>query len=107
MTKIYISGAISKDPKYWKERFEYAHKYLNSLGYTDEQIVDPKEMTTEEDIKILTYKDFMNRDLVALSDCTSIYLLRTWKKSPGAKVELEYAKCLGLEIVKEKKKNAW
>lgn len=108
MGKVYISGSITSDKEHWKQRFAHAHKYLNSIGY--KEVVDPQEMDSEFSEKELwdkPYSFFMNRDLIALSECDTIYLLTNWKKSKGAKLELHYAKLLGMKVIKEKRKNAW
>ena len=47
------------------------------------------------------YEDYMSLDLLILSRCDAIYLLRDWKNSPGAKRELEEARRLGLQILDE------
>lgn len=46
----------------------------------------------------------MELDLKALSFCDSIYMMDGWESSKGARLELEEAKKLGLEIIFEKPK---
>lgn len=42
---------------------------------------------------------FLEGDLVILARCDAVYLLPNWIRSEGAKVELELAQELGLEII--------
>ena len=46
----------------------------------------------------LTHKQYMERDFALLERCDVIYMMKNWKTSKGAKMELKYAKKLGLEI---------
>lgn len=89
---IYISGKITgvenfaeifKDKE--KELTEKGHKVYNPAKHPD----------------MFSWQQFMELDLKALSFCDSIYMMKGWESSKGAKLELEEAKKLGLEIIYE------
>lgn len=90
--KVYLSGKITGDAGY-RQKFEAVQKELMSYGYV---VFNPAVLPDG-----FEYEDYMSLDLLILSRCDAIYLLRDWKNSPGAKRELEEAKRLGLQILDE------
>ncbi len=46
----------------------------------------------------LPWERWIEGDLAILKRCDAIYMLQGWERSPGAKIELEYALDNGLEI---------
>lgn len=101
---IYISGRITKN-KNWKKDFEEAEKYLESTGQTI--IINPLKL--DEQTKKLfgtdtpTYEQYMKWDIHELIVCNSIYMLRGWWRSKGARLERRIAKVLGLKIIYQKR----
>lgn len=89
--KIYISGAITNNPKY-KEQFAEAEKKLVSLGH---EVVNPAKNSAN------TYKDYIDLGLFELMKCEAIYLLKGWQKSDGANLEYVYALTVGLQVLNE------
>lgn len=93
--RTYISGPITSDPKY-KEHFEAAAKRLRQEGIScwnpAEGEPDPKK----------TWADYMREDLAALLRCRAIYMLKGWRRSKGARLELYVAKALGYMVLYEK-----
>ena len=49
----------------------------------------------------ISHAEAMKICLEALKECTHIYMLKDWKDSPGARIEHEWAKNNGLEIIYE------
>ena len=90
--KVYLSGKITGDAGY-RQKFEAVQNELTSYGYV---VFNPAVLPDG-----FEYEDYMSLDLLILSRCDAIYLLRDWKNSPGAKRELEEAKRLGLQILNE------
>ena len=90
--KVYLSGKITGDTGY-RQKFEAVQNELTSYGYV---VFNPAVLPDG-----FEYEDYMSLDLLILSRCDAIYLLRDWKNSPGAKRELEEAKRLGLQILDE------
>lgn len=84
---LYLSGPISGDPKY-KEKFLAAEEYLGTWkGHT---VLNPAVLPEG-----LSYKDYIRIDFAMLYAAEGIVMLRGWKKSPGARKELEFALATG------------
>ena len=90
--KVYLSGKITGDAVY-RQKFEAVEKELLSYGYV---VFNPAVLPDE-----FEYEDYMSLDLLMLSRCDAIFLLRDWKTSPGARREYEEAKRLGLKVLDE------
>ena len=97
MKKIYISGAITNNP-FYKIEFERAVAVIAAGGYLP---VNP----AETEIEGASWLDYMRRDIKLLADCDGVYMLTSWKKSKGAKIEHQLAKDLGLRIYYEGAEN--
>ena len=78
----YIAGKINGFPNY-KEKFEKAQKYLESLGYI---VMNPAELPEG-----MPYIKYMPICLAMLEQSDIIYMLDNWTDSKGAPVELSYA----------------
>ena len=48
-----------------------------------------------------TYQEYIKMSLCMLSMCDTIYMLKGWKDSKGAKLEHEYAKAHNYNIIYE------
>lgn len=90
--KVYLSGKITGDSNY-RQKFNAKTEDLLSYGYV---VFNPAVLPDG-----FEYEDYMDLDLLILSRCDAIFLLRDWKSSPGAKREVEEAKRLGLQILTE------
>ncbi len=87
--KIYISGAITNNPDY-EQQFEAAEKAFEAEGLTP---VNPAKNNGYD------YKSYIDIGLIELMNCEAIYMLPGWQKSTGARLELQYAKAVGLEVI--------
>ena len=90
--KVYLSGKITGDSNY-RQKFSSMEKELLSYGYV---VFNPAVLPDG-----FEYEDYMDLDLLILSRCDAIFLMRDWRNSPGAKREYEEAKRLGLRILIE------
>ena len=87
--KIYLSGKITGDDNY-AETFENKAAELTEQGAL---VFNPAVHPN-----MFTHGQFMELDLLALSFCNSIYMMKNWRDSKGAKMEFEEAKVLGLPV---------
>lgn len=90
--KVYLSGKITGDSNY-RQKFNTMTEELLSYGYV---VFNPAVLPDG-----FEYSDYMALDLLILSRCDAIFLLRDWKNSPGARLEYEEAKRLGLQVLTE------
>ena len=90
--KVYISGQITGN-RFYKLQFRLAEIKLKLKGY---EPINPARV-----IAVLDYEDYMHIDFAMIDVCDSVYMLRNWKKSKGAKRELEYAKKIYKRIIYE------
>lgn len=89
---IYISGKITGVENF-AEIFASKEQELTQQGHN---VFNPAKHPD-----MFSWQQFMELDLKALSFCDSIYMMNGWETSRGAKLELEEAKKLGLEIIYE------
>ena len=92
---IYISGKITGTTDYIK-RFEDAERSLNRRF----SVVNPAAINARlpKDCK---YSDYMKVSICLLSLCDTIYMLKGWETSNGARLEHAYAVANGYKIIYE------
>lgn len=96
ISRIYLSGSITNNPKY-KVQFwlaeHFAKKHFNKIP------INPSKI---EDIIVEgTWEEYMKICISLMDLCDSILLLKGWEKSRGAEIELNYAISKGLNIYYE------
>lgn len=103
--KVYISGKIGEEvlSEATRQKFASAEKFLKAKGY---KVFNPTTSglgtAAEQAAKkygTTFYKEILIYDLMALKQCDAIFVLPDAVDSPGAKVEITYAKAIGLEIM--------
>lgn len=102
---IYISGRITGN-KNWQSDFQKAEDYLkknfgNAVGFINPLNLDKE--TQEIYGENPTYQQYMIHDIHELIFCDSIYMLRGWWQSKGARLERHIAKVLGMKIIYQKR----
>ena len=90
---IYISGKITETDDY-KDRFLKAEQKLNPVkaGKWLERYLAPK---------FPTWVEYMKQDIKAMMLADCIYMLKGYRESKGARLELFLAKVLQYEIIYE------
>lgn len=96
---IYISGPISGINDY-KERFAKAKKKLEAQGFS---VCNPVDLDSLVKCHFSdpTWVDYMKIDIRFLCVCDSIFMLKGWENSRGAKLEHHIAQELGMKIYYE------
>ena len=88
----YVSGMITGlDMADVLASFNSACIFLRSKGFTP---LNPLDIAP----KGLTWKEYMQIDLRALRLCNSIYMMKGWENSRGARLEHWFAKRIGKTI---------
>ena len=88
---LYLAGPISKDPDY-KSKFDAAESYLAT--WKGHVVLNPASLP--EGLK--HYSDYMDIGLQMLKAADGIVMLRGWKDSPGARIELRAAVKRGMKV---------
>ena len=98
---IYISGKITGTDDY-KDRFLKAEQKLRSRGFN---VLNPvktgKWLERHLAPKIPTWVEYMKQDIKAMMSADCIYMLKGYRESKGARLELFLAKILKYEIIDE------
>ena len=99
---IYISGRIT-GKKNWQDDFNIAKIVLKNKGY--KEIVNPVDIdeVVKRSVENPTYSDYMKEDIYRLTLCDSIFMLKGWWRSKGARLERHIAKVLGMKIIYQKR----
>lgn len=90
---LYIAGKMSNLPDLGKERFRAAAERLRAKGYV---VLNPAELP--DGMPVVRYMPIC---LAMLQAADAIYLLGNWKDSTGARLELQYARYQGKDIMFE------
>ena len=103
MKMIYISGPMSNTPNSNFEAFDKAEKQLVKLGYN---VLNPHKICDELNTRFFEmgknpeYEDYLKEDILQmLSKCDKVLVLKGWRQSKGAKLEIATAIACGLDVV--------
>ena len=96
--RLYLSGAISKQPDF-KEYFKTYEDELRRRGFND--IFNPASIDCilGKDTRSL-WSAYMRYDIEQLMRCDVLVFLPNWRKSKGAKIEINLCKKIGIPVVK-------
>lgn len=95
---VYISGPITGVDNYFTN-FYNATFELMDMGYSICDIVNPSYNAYVCRPGKLSWKTYVDVGLLWLSCCDTIYMLKGWENSLGAKLELNYAKSNNYNII--------
>ncbi|NCD06252.1 MAG: DUF4406 domain-containing protein [Spirochaetia bacterium] len=101
---IYIAGSITKDLETynWKhvlQKFQDVEDRLIRYGY---DVYNPTKFFTQDELEVFQQIDFMRRCIyMIVTHCTHMHMLKDYKDSYNAQIELEIAKNLNLNITYE------
>lgn len=100
---VYLSGAITKNPNYILDfsRAESKLKEAIKYGEYDFTSICNPALVNANLPKDFKHKDYMRVCFAMMDCCDSIYMLKGWESSKGAKQELIYAKNKGMSIYYE------
>lgn len=95
--RVYISGSISKDKDYL-EKFLKKEEELRNIGF---DVVNPARIMKNFPVETTTYAEYITMSIQLLSKCETIYLMKGWQGSYGARIEYLYAKAEDKNIIYE------
>lgn len=90
---IYISGPITGTADYIR-RFTEAENTLLKMGYSP---INPVSYSPVGE----SWEYYMRQDIMKLMYCDSIYMLKGWRRSKGARLEYKIAREMGFKIIYE------
>ncbi|WP_144149378.1 DUF4406 domain-containing protein [Paraburkholderia sp. BCC1884] len=90
--KLYIAGPMTGYPELNFPLFHAETARLRALGF---EIVNPAEINADTNAEWL---DCMRADIKQLVDCDGVAVLPGWAQSPGAAIEHNLARDLGLRV---------
>ena len=102
--KVYVSGPMRGYPDFNYQAFNAATERLRGLGC---EVVNPVDIGsrhgTAEEINASPelVEKVLRADLAAVAGCDTIYLLKGWERSDGARRELGVALACDLRVVQE------
>lgn len=92
--KCYIAGKIGDLPvEVYAYEFEKAESEVKLLGMIP---ISPLKLPHEHN---KSWNSHMREDLIAMLKCDCVYAMRNWRHSPGAKIEIELAVSVGINII--------
>lgn len=97
MTTLYIAGPMTGLPEFNYPAFNAAARDLRGRGYVAlNPTLDRK--SPAEDPPGMTWVDYMRAALVMVTKADGIALLPGWEQSRGARLEVDVARALGMQV---------
>lgn len=93
MKSVYISGPMSGIEGLNFDAFNEAASYFRNQGWT---VVNPAEINPDLNADWI---ECIVADIVAMKDCTHIYMLDNWQNSYGAAIEKLVAEKMGMQVL--------
>ena len=95
---VYIAGKMANLPDLGKAKFAAAAKELREYGFV---VLNPAEIP--DGMPVIRYMPIC---LAMIDQADTVYALNNWKDSNGARIEVQYARYQGKNIVfQEEEKN--
>jgi nucleoside 2-deoxyribosyltransferase len=94
--KIYIAGPMTGLPEHNYPAFNREAEFLRRQGW---EVVNPAELWPNFEGAVRDLTEVVKLDLAMLCECDTIYMLRGWERSAGARTEHAVAVWLNLEIL--------
>lgn len=92
--KCYIAGKMGGlTTEEYTENFEIGKKEVAAMGM---EPISPADLPHDHD---RTWTSYMKEDLIAMLGCDAVYALRNWRHSPGARVEINLALEMGMQVI--------
>ena len=111
MKRVYISGKMGETELSvaTREKFQRAEELLESMGHDVSNPADEEWQTHLKERHSIDCQDAYGhvdyysyallRDQMVLATCDAICLLPDWRRSPGARAELAFARATGKEVM--------
>jgi hypothetical protein len=93
---MYISGPMAGLPNFNCEAFDEAEYFLKAMGY---KVYTPANVGRHD--RNLTYEEKLRKVLRLMLKCENIYFLKGWEFSFGARLEMQIALALKMDITYE------
>ena len=93
MSMIYISGAIARDPEYFR-KFADTETQLRARGW---RVFNPAKISSPD----MDIRRIMGIDLAAVLASSAVYALPDWHDSDGAEIEVKLALRCGIPVYAE------
>lgn len=90
--RLYISGPMTGRPQLNYPAFFTAESQLRDMGY---EVSNPAQYPDNGE----TWAECLRRDLKDLLECDGVAALPGWQKSKGARLEVNVARRLGMEVM--------
>ena len=88
---IYVSGKMTGVEHFNRPAFNFIAEHLVRTGH---RVINPASLPFG-----LTYDAYMDISFAMVRACEAIYMIDGWQTSRGAKLELDYAKSLGKQVI--------